>query len=166
MIEKYKATIIGLIITAICFVIYEAAFIIPVFFIFPLLFNASSIPFDYLGSWIFGKTNYFMIESTVLVGESIFLVILCAIYFRKLVVAARKQEKFNSTRLIVFFVFLQFMVHPIFFFSWLLFKYGGDYTDPMVLFYSIETFPLSGCTFLLMGIVIDLTRNRMLQKAC
>lgn len=162
--EKYKATIVGLITTAICFLIYAVAFIVPVFLIFPILFNISFIPFNYLGGWIFGETNHFMIESTVLVGESIFLVILCAIYFRKLVRAERQRDKFNVARLIVFFVFLQFMVHPIFFFSWLLFKYGGDHNDPMVLFYSIETFPVSGCIFMVFGILIDLIRNRMLKK--
>lgn len=161
IIEKYKATIVGLITTAICLIIYALAFVIPVFLIFPLLFNASFIPFNYLGGWIFGETNYFSIESTVLVGESVFLLVLCVIYFRKLIRAEKQQEKFNVTRLIVFFVFLQFMVHPIVFFSWLLFTYGGDYTDPMVLFYSIESFPVSGCAFLVFGMLIDLIRNRM-----
>lgn len=164
IIEKYKATIIGFITTAICFLIYATASAIPVFLILPLLFNIGFIPFDYLGRRIFGETNHFMIESTVLLGQSILLVILLVIYFRKLVRVERQQEKFNVNRLIVFFVFLQFIVHPIFFCSWLLFKYEGDYNDPMILFYSIETFPVSGCFFTVLGISIDLIRNRILKK--
>lgn len=161
--SKLRATIIGIITVAICFFVYAVAFIIPVFLILPLMFNASFLPFYYIGSWMFGETNYFMVESTVLVGEFIFLVILCVMYFKKLIRAEKQREKFNTARLIVFFVFLQFMVHPIGFYCWLI-TYNGDHADSMILFYSLETFPYSGSIFIVFGLLIDLLRYRISKK--
>lgn len=163
-VDKYKASIIGLITTAICLVISTIAFTIPVFLIFPFLFNISSLPFCFLGEWIFGKTNYFMIESTVLVCELLLFFILCVIYFRKLIQAKRRGEKFSTNRLIVFFVFLQFTVHPIVFFYWLIVAYRGEHEDPMTFLYCIETIPYSACSFIIFGIVIDLVRFRISKK--
>jgi hypothetical protein len=163
-IDKYKASIIGSITTAICLVIYWLAFTTPVFLFFPFLFNISFLPFYFLGEWIFGGTNYFMTEITVLVCEFILLLVLCGIYFRKLIRAEKRKEKFNSVRLIVFFVFLQFLVHPIGFFSWLLSDYTGDKTDEMIFLYCLATFPYSGCVFIIFGIGIDLFRNHLRRK--
>lgn len=163
-IDKYKATLIGLVTTAICLLIHAMDFaVVPVFLIFILLFNISILPLNYFGEWVFGRTNYFMIESTVLVGEFILLVILCVIYFRKLIRSERQREKFNTTWLVVFFVFLQFIVHPIGLYSWLI-TYNGDHGDPMTSLYGMETFPYSGCSFIVFGIVIDVVRSKMVKK--
>ena len=94
MIAKYKATFIGIIISVICLFIYTVAFVAPVFLIFPMMFNFSFLPFHYIGSWIFGEADYFKVESTVLVGELILLLILTWIYFRKLIRAEKQKEKF------------------------------------------------------------------------
>lgn len=162
--DPYRATFIGMITVVICLFIYMVAFVAPVFLIFPIMFNLSFLPFNYLGEWVFGKNNYFMIESTVLVCELLLFFILCVIYFRKLIQAERRGEKFSTNRLIVFFVFLQFTVHPIVFFYWLIVAYRGEHEDPMTFLYCIETFPYSASSFIIFGIVIDLVRFRISKK--
>lgn len=161
--EKYRATILGLITTAICGVIYAGALSIPGLLIFPLIIVFSSIPFYYLGGWIFGENNYQLIALTVLFFELILLFILSFQYFKKLIRDERNKMAFNRTRLMVFFVFLQFIIHPIGFYGWLIIN-EVDQSDSMILFYIIETLPFSGVAFTLLGVIIDIVRNRIAHK--
>ena len=157
--SKYTASLIGLITAVICFLSLYT-FILPVLFLLP-----TALPFEYISGWIVGANNYPNKFIAIISMESVLLLISCVWYFKKLIGDKRKQVKFSRKKLILFFVVLQFIVHPIGFYIWLLNNTAMDINDSMIMFYIVETVSYSGCFFIVLGVIIDLIRNKNMKKA-
>lgn len=155
----YTATLIGLITTVIC-VLVSFTIILPFLTLLPTV-----ITLEFISGLIFGEGNYPNKFKLILSLEIIFFLVLCVWYFKKLVSQVREKKKFETKKVIIFFVVIQFIVHPIGFYILLLSTPEMDPTDSMIGFYICETFPYTGCFFIFLGIVIDLIRNRETKKA-
>lgn len=156
--SKFTATFIGLITAVICLGL-SFTIALPIVFLLP-----TALPLEYISGWIVGESNYPAKLITILSIESAFLLVACGWYFKKLISDKKQLVKFSGKRLILFFVVLQFIVHPMGFYCWLI-QGGGDPDDGMIIFYIVETVSYSGSFFIVLGILIDLLRNRNMKKA-
>ncbi len=159
MKTKYLATIVGVVISALFFGIWVEPFMLVSMGMSIGSLLPSVLLIELPLEQIFEKGDYFSITLTTLIIEVVLLLLLCYRYFRKLVLTKRENKPFNFGKLILFFFFLQFLIHPIGFNIWAL--PNIDYArDSMFIFSIIETTPYSGLTFILLGIIIDLVRGQ------
>ncbi|WP_300355877.1 hypothetical protein [Fluviicola sp.] len=155
---RYTATLIGLITTVICGLV-SFTVLLPFLTLLP-----TAVPLEFISGLIFGESNYPNKFKLILSLELTLLLVLCAWYFKKLIKQRQEKKKLETKSLIIFFIILQFVVHPIGFYIWLLNTPEMDPSDSMIGFYISETFPYSGCFFIFLGIVIDLIRNREIKE--
>jgi MFS family permease len=136
------------------------AFLIPALSIISIVFILPALPFEYISGWIVGGNSYPLKLIVILCMEFVLFAIFCYWYFKKLIEDKKKSEKFNEKRLLLFFLLLQLIVHPIGFYTWLLINSDMDPNDGMNIFYGVLTIPYSGLVFIVLGVLIDLIRNR------
>ncbi|MFT4523726.1 MAG: uncharacterized membrane protein YozB (DUF420 family) [Bacteroidia bacterium] len=153
MTIKYIATIIGSTITVVCFAT-TWTFIVPILTIFPI-----GLQLELLFSEIFPDANYSTTSSRVLV--TLFgLSILTGIWFYKRINKDKiEKRKFNTIRLIFFFIIQIFIIHPLIFYTWATMN-AGNAGDGQFTFGIIETFPISSLSFGIIGIFVDRYKNK------
>ena len=150
--EKYKATMIGAVISGICLAIYIILPYIAILFVFPTALSLGLIVEELVGR------NHPKQEIIILLAHSVLLLGVFSWYIRKVIHDKKQQKAFNQKRLIGVFAVLQFIVHPMGLYCWLLTQPSFDPDDSMTLFYVMTTLPFTAGVFVVLGLIIDLIR--------
>ena len=157
MKEKYKATIIGSIITVICF-LSTWTFVVPFLTILPV-----GLPLELLFSGIFSDANYSATSTSVLLTLIGLFILTGLWYYKKIETDKKEKYEFNTIRLIIFFTIQLFIIHPLVFYLWATMN-SENAGDGQFMFGIIETFPISSFSFVIIGIFIDIFKNKELIK--
>lgn len=148
MIQKYKATFIGLFFTVTCLLLYYT-FIIPLLTILPL-----SLPLEIIFNGIYPGQSYAKTGRGVIISLTVVLIVLSFIFFTKFYRQIKETQSYKSLQIIFYFILLQFVIHPLVFYIDL----SNDWSrasDGQFFLGAADTFQLSSLTFLIIGIAID-----------
>lgn len=146
---KYTASIIGLLFTAIVFI---SAFTI----VIPLLTLILPGLLELIASSIVGDSEYKTIGISVLTCLGIIFILSTYALFKVLF----RKKKLQKKELIYYFTFQVFIIPAIFFYV----ETSRDWEramDGQFFFGIIEVFPFSSISFIIIGVFIDIIRNRM-----
>lgn len=164
-IIKYKGTAGGLIVVFIWGLVYLLGLLVPGMLFLPLLTLITVVPLEYLSSAIFGNNNYPLESIGVLIGEILILVVLYIWYLRKMIRAQRQGIEFKVKELIVFFTFLQFVLHPVGWYICILMEYISLPEDSVFLLSNLaESMPYTVLLCIPIGMIIDLIQYRISIK--
>lgn len=144
MTKKYKATIIGSIITLFCLAT-TWTLTVPILTLIPI-----GLPLERLFSGgDYSKTAFgvlfYLIALFVLTGLWL---------YRKIKIDFQANRELNTGRLILFFIIQFFIIHPLVFYIWAI-SNSADSSDGQFIFGVVETFPISSFAFVILGLVID-----------
>lgn len=154
---KYNGTIAG-IFFAIPFLISllnEELVVIRIFAIisiFPL-----ALPLESIGKLIFD--NFIWTSLLVLFGLSLCFYISTKTFFKKTIKDRNENNPANVLRIWMFILLQTIIIHP-FALYFLVFITATDSTENYYFFYMIYTFPFSSCILVIIGIMIDVIKNK------
>ena len=148
MVQKYKATFIGLCFTISGMLLYYT-FIIPLLIMMPL-----ALPLEMVLQAVNPGSGYYFVGHGVIITLTVLFVIISAIFFRKFLQQIKFLEGYKTLPIIAYMILLQFIVHPLVFYIHLS-KDWSSASDGQFFMSLNETFQLSSLTFLFIGILLD-----------
>ncbi len=145
---KYTASIIGLLFTGIVFIATYTLII-------PMLTLTLPGLLENIFSVFFGNSPYKTIGISVLISLLLIFIITTYLMFKVIF----KQKQLLIKKLYTYFTFQVFIIPPIFFYL----KTSRNWetaNDGQFIFGIVEVFPLSCFIFVIIGVIIDIVRNR------
>ena len=169
MQNKFSATKIGLYFTLFCLLPYLSMLFpfsffyyfigFPIISLVPILMPLEMLVSLFVDSQDVSTHGYCVIFSMVLlISYSIFILFR---YFKNQIL---EKGYLNNSSFIKFLVLQFFLVNPLFFYLYLALDWNKS-NDGQIILNSIYTFPISGISFLIYGIVVDHMRlNYWIKK--
>ncbi|MBS1635175.1 MAG: hypothetical protein JST26_04575 [Bacteroidetes bacterium] len=148
IIKSYRASFIGLIFSASCFLLYYT-FIVPLLIMLPLSLTLESIL-----SGIFPYQDYSKTGQGVIICLAILFAILSAIYFIRIYLQLANTRSYKTTTVALYMTVMLFVVHPLVFYIDL----SEDWSragDGQFMLSLGDTFQLSSPAFLIIGMLTD-----------
>ena len=148
MPEEYKGTLLGLIYTVSCLVLYYT-FIIPLLLMLPL-----SLTLETFFSNIYKEEGYSKIGNSVMFALLAIFLTVFVFFFTYFIYQIRTTNAVKTSRFLLFLTLQLFIIHPLVFY----FDLSKDWSraEDGQFFFSINsTFQLSSIPFVFLGIVLD-----------
>lgn len=148
--SKYSATIIGSIITAICF----GSFSIPLQAMQPIGFSLEG-----MFNELFANSSSAVIFTSVVISLLILFSLVGFWFLKQVRKDWNANRDFNYLRLIFFFALQLLIVHPLVYFIWATIhsEYSGDGQFGLGM---LKTIPTSSIVFVILGLLIDTIKNK------
>jgi hypothetical protein len=150
--SKYKGLKVGAIFTT-CSLLLTPTFIVPFLSILP------GVAFEILSAAIVSNAPYSNVGKMTIVLLSLILIVLLFFVFRRIKKQALIGYQMSGVGLAGVMTLLYLIIHPLVFYI-----YWGvalDFrSDGQLMFASVDSFPLSSFSFVLIGGVIDWIKNR------
>ena len=143
----------GTIIAIICFAT-TWTFIVPMLTIIPI-----GLPLELLFGKIFETSSYAATSISVLLTLIAVFILVGLWFVNRIERDKREQKEFNRIRLIFFFAIQLVIIHPLVFYVWATMN-SQNAGDGQFMFGIAETFPFSSICFAILGLSIDLKKNK------
>jgi len=153
MKHKFSATAVGFIITVFCW-ITTATVVVPV-----LVFAPVGLTSEFIFEKVFGNSGLVLKTIVKLLFQSGLLILLVFWYFKKLNVDTKYGNSFNLKRLILFMILFLFIVQPLGLNIWTIVNWQEKGTGSFA-FDFIKTFPLASLALPIIGMTIDIRKNK------
>jgi len=147
--RDFDALTIGVLFTVVSFLL-TLTFVIPVASVFP------GVVIEFLIENLVGNNRIAGITTIILLA-TIFMIVFALVLIRAWR-ATRRSEKISKRRVALIMVGMYFIVHPLgFYIYWALaLDFRGD---GQLIFLAVDSFPISSCAFIPIGLAIDIVKN-------
>jgi hypothetical protein len=148
MIKKYSATVIGIIFTGSCLLLYYT-FVIPFLIMLPV-----PLVLETLFERFYGKQDYSVIGQSMVIALLVIFLGLTALFFTRFIRQIRKVQTYKAFQVFLYMILILFVVHPLIFYIDLS-KDWSRANDGQFILSITDTFQFSSFSFVVLGLIID-----------